>query len=304
MHKLTNLRRAVAMVLLATILALCAPPRPARADEPITVTTVVVIGAGLVTIGSGVVWAWNKIFGDDERKVCTTTTTTTTTTDSKGHTTTTTTTTTTYSRSPAEIRIPDDVSGLKLPPGVKLSEDLFFEGRDDQRLDLQYRNMMGHASILDPGLPSDTVEVSYDVLRETIFSWKRPAGTDGQASLLDLSLAAQDLVVGTTDVTQTHGIASIELTIDTTELGRLYSSSINATQGAKSVVSGNIPASSFDLSTPGRAELKSFSDGLKVRVPGNVKTLTFNIKMRTHGIGRNLERDAAMAEHMHTQSKQ
>jgi hypothetical protein len=297
MHRFKNLRRTSAIVLMFTMLALCAPPRAARADEPVTVTTVIVVGAAVTTIATGAVWLWDRFFGDDKKKVCTTTTTTTTTTDSSGHTTTTTTTTTSYSMSPAEIRIPEDVPELRLPPGVKISEDLWFDGRDDQHLDLRYQNVVGKASILDPGLAPDVVEVTYDVDRETIFRWDRPPGTAGQESMLDLSLLAKDLEVSTTDVTQTHGLASWELTIDTTELGRVYSSSVNATQGAPSVVSGSIPTRFFDLSTPGRAALKSYTGGTKVKVPGNLNTLTFKINMRTHGIGRNLERDGAGMEH-------
>ncbi len=190
MASFNKYRRIVAVSLMFTMLALCAPPRAAKADEPVTVTTVIVVGAAVTTIATGAVWLWDRFFGDDKKKVCTTTTTTTTTTDSMGHTTTTTTTTTSYSMSPAQIRIPEDVPGLKLPPGVKMSETTWFDGRDDQHLDLRYQNVVGHASILDPGLPPDVVEVTYDVNRETIFRWDRPPGTAGQASLLDLSLLA------------------------------------------------------------------------------------------------------------------
>lgn len=297
MHKFKRLRRNVAVVVMFTMLALCAPPRAARADEPVTITTVIVVGAAVTTIATGAVWLWDRFFGDDKKKVCTTTTTTTTTIDSEGHPKTTTTTTTAYSESPAQIRIPEDVPGLKLPPGVKMSEDLVFDGRDDQHLDLRYQNVVGKASILDPGLPPDIVEVIYDVQRETLFRWNRPAGTDGEVSLIDLSVLAKELEVSTTDVAQTHGLASWEFSIDTTEMGRLYSASVNATQGAPSVVSGNIPTKYFNLTTPGRAELKSYTGGTKIRVPGNIKTLTFKINMRTHGSGRNIERDGAGMDH-------
>lgn len=297
MNRFRNLRRNVAVVVMFTTLGLCAPPRPARADEPVTITTVIVVGAAVTTIATGAVWLWDRFFGDEKKKVCTTTTTTTTTTNSSGQTTTTTTTTTSYSESPAQIRIPEDVPGLKLPPGVKLSEDLLFDGRDDQHLDLRYQNVVGKASILDPGLAPDIVEVTYDVQRETLFRWNRPQGTAGEVSEIDLSVLAKDLEVSTTDVAQTHGLASWELSIDTTELGRLYSASVNATQGAPSVVSGSIPTKYYDLTTPGRAALKSYTGDTKIRVPGNVDTLTFKINMRTHGIGRNLERDGAGREH-------
>ncbi len=32
-------------------------------------------------------------------------------------------------------------------------------------------------------------------------------------------------------------------------------------------------------------------------MPGNLNTLTFKINMRTHGIGRNIERDGAGMDH-------
>jgi hypothetical protein len=277
-------RRAIAVTLLASLFLVLVPPRKAQADEP--VTTVIVTVAAVTTIAAGVVYLWDYFFGEDQ-KVCTTTTVTTTTTNRDGTSTTTTTTTTTYSQSPAQIRIPEDMKDLSLPPGVELSENLFFDGRDDQSLDLQYQDVFGHASILDPSIPEDVVEVTYDVERETVFRWLRPPGYEGAESTIRLAIKAQALEVSTTDVSQTHGLASLEFEIGTEELGVLYSTSVNATQGARSVISGNIPSSAFQLST-GRAELADYAEGLNIPVPLDVNTLTFKITMRTHGIGQKL----------------
>lgn len=278
-------RRAIAVTLIASLFLVLAPPRKVNADEPVTTTIVTV--AAVTTIAAGVVYLWDYFFGDDERKVCTTTTVTTTTTNKNGTTTTTTTTTTTYSQSPAQIRIPEDMQGLSLPPGVELSENLFFDGRDDQSLDLQYQDLFGHASILNPDIPEDVAEVAYDVERETVFRWLRPKGYEGAASTIQLAIGAPAMEVSTTDVSQTLGFASLEFEIATEELGVLYLASVNATQGAPPVISGNIPKSAFQVSD-GRAELADYAERLDIAVPPNVNTLTFKITMRTHGIGQEL----------------
>jgi len=120
-----------------------------------------------------------------------------------------------------------------------------------------------------------------------VFRWLRPPGYEGAKSTIRLAIKAQALEVSTTDVSQTHGLASLEFEIGTEELGVLYSTSVNATQGARSVISGNIPSSAFQLST-GRAELADYAEGLNIPVPLDVNTLTFKITMRTHGIGQKL----------------
>lgn len=278
-------RKRMAVTVFALWL-LCSPSlsslREVRADEPITLTTVVVAVAAVGTIITSLGWIIDRLSGND--KVCTTTTVTTTTTSSSGGTQTQTVTTTKCSQSPQSIVVPADFPGLVVPAGFSaLSETTFFDAQADEQVNLQYQNLDYQASVLRP--ESDLTRVSYDIQRTTVFRFLRPPGAQpGEQSRVTIPISADGVLLATSKTQGTDGVVGWSWKIETAELGTLFQSDVRVAQGARPTITGDIPASSF-VTSIGRAKLDNFASNITVLVPAGVNQLNFTVTSRNTGVG-------------------
>jgi len=247
-----------------------------RADEPVTIIAVIGIVVGVADIAANL-WA---MYGGGDHTPVVTTTTTVTTQDKYGHTTTT--TTTKSSDAPATIAVPADFPNLTVPLGFNMSEVTSFQGSADQKAEIYYQHLDYGADVTaDPPFASSR-SVLYDILRVSTFSFLPPS-SPSQASVANLSILVSGLSLSTIDLANTSGYSSYAWSVQSPQLGTIFSSSINVPQGGWPVVNGDIPASAFTLSA-GSATL-DYSRMISVNVPAGLAFVNFTANFETRGQG-------------------
>jgi hypothetical protein len=287
-------RRIACVSLLCCFVLVSVGPEPAEADTPLVAILLVDIAVGVASA-----WLYDAITSDGD-KVCVTTETCVETTSSGSIIAPTISeavttraaaaavtqkvcvTNTTYASSSeiATVVVPDDLDGLPIPAGHNLSEVISFAAPPAGPT-ITFGDLGYDADVLLTSLPI----VGFETEREVEFRFIRDPAVEAEESTFVLPIDIDGALLSTTPVEGTTAAVAFDLSIETLELGPLFSGQIHVAQGEAPVVLGDIPTSEIFVNS-GVAFMPQFSDDLILTVPPEVDTLSFRLRFRTSGVGQ------------------
>ena len=306
---------AILMVVLtlATMLPTGGETPKAEAKEPTIIVTAIVVTAAVATILVSTVWLYDRFFGESSGTLSGSDGT-----SSGGSTGAVETTVTTitrapngslqkrtkseYADSPQTIVVPDDMD-MDVPPSYTMSETVVFGAVPGQEvITVGYQDGNYTANVADPAFAPGN-EVRYVVRRESEFRFLKPVGVPpGESSEVTLPITIEGLMLSAPDELGTTGASSYTWQIDSPELGNIFTSTVIVPQGMSPIISGDIPASAFVLST-GEASLANYADQVVVNIPSNLTEVNFTESFTTTGFGANGDPVGGVAEILDTPAR-